>query len=74
MGVLIIEVAAIAISVTLNAAAFHLQNLKLYPNPFNQSYAIESITPILLEIYDITGRMMISQNLGMGHHEIDASG
>jgi|TARA_B110000881_G_C18271802_1_gene363117 hypothetical protein len=49
MGVLIIEVAAIAISVTLNAAAFHLQNLKLYSNPFNQSYTIESITPVLLE-------------------------
>jgi hypothetical protein len=73
-GMLTSAVATITISVTLNVAVFHLQNLKSYPNPFNQSYTVESIIPILLEIYDIAGRMMISQNLGIGHHEIDTSG
>ena len=73
-GVLNSEVATITISITLNVAAFHLQNLKSYPNPFNKSYTIESVTPILLVIYDITGRILISKNLGIGHHEIDTSG
>jgi hypothetical protein len=73
-GELTSEVATITISVTLNVAAFHLQNLKSYPNPFNHSYTIENVYPLKFEIYDITGRKLLSQNLGIGHHEIDTSG
>jgi hypothetical protein len=72
-GELTSEVATIVISVTLNVAAFHLQNIKSYPNPFNQNYTIETIIPILLEIYDITGRILRRQQLGDGSHEIDTS-
>ncbi len=66
-------VATIAISVTLNVAVFHLQNLKSYPNPFDHSYNIDNFSPLKFEIYDITGRILIRQHLEAGHHEIDTS-
>ena len=72
-GTLTSAVATIAISVTLNVVVFDLQNLKSYPNPFDDSYIINNFSPLKFEIYDITGRILIYEHLDAGQHEIDTS-
>tara|TARA_B100000686_G_scaffold20793_1_gene19088 strand:- start:309 stop:884 length:576 start_codon:yes stop_codon:yes gene_type:complete len=52
-----------------------------YPNPFNPSTMISFTVPseghVLLNIYDITGRLimtLVDENLGSGYHEVSWDG
>lgn len=57
----------------LDVLDYSLENIKLYPNPFNEFYIIESIFPIKLEVYDINGRIIIKKNLEAGQNKINGT-
>ncbi|HWY35285.1 MAG TPA: FG-GAP-like repeat-containing protein, partial [Nitrosopumilaceae archaeon] len=55
--------------------AFNNQEVILYPNPTSGTFTIETSTTEkqILQIYDVTGKMILSQNVS-GTSTIDASG
>jgi alpha-tubulin suppressor-like RCC1 family protein len=72
-GSLISNTATITLDVTLNVLTFSLNNIKSYPNPFDEFYIIDSSLPIELEIYDLTGRTLRRYSLKEGRNRIDTS-
>ena len=62
-----------SIAVTLDVLNSQLQNIKGYPNPFEQFYFIDSPVELKLEIYDINGRILLKQNVEVGKNKMDLS-
>ena len=72
-GNLTSNIAMITIDVTLDVLNYSLDNIKSYPNPFNEFYIIESIIPIKLEVYDINGKIILKKQLVPGKNKINGA-
>ncbi|MDB9922581.1 T9SS type A sorting domain-containing protein, partial [Polaribacter sp.] len=72
-GVLNSNEATMSIDVTLDLLTYQLNNIKTYPNPFDDFYFINNPIPLKLQIYDINGKIMFNRNLDIGSNKIDAS-
>jgi hypothetical protein len=57
----------------LGELEYILDNVKSYPNPFNEFYIIDSSVLLKIEIHDVNGRILIRKNLEIGKNRIDAS-
>ena len=72
-GILTSNVATISIDVTLDISTYILENIKSYPNPFNEFYIIESIVPLKLEVYDMNGKIILKKQLAPGKNKINGT-
>ena len=72
-GVLNSNEATMSIDVTLDLLTYQLNNIKTYPNPFDDFYFINNPIPLRLQIYDINGKILFNSNLDIGSNKIDAS-
>ena len=72
-GVLNSNEATMSIDVTLDLLTYQLNNIKTYPNPFDDFYFINNPIPLKLQIYDINGKIMFNRNLDIGSNKINAS-
>ena len=72
-GNLTSNIATITIDITLDVLSYSLDNIKSYPNPFNEFYIIESIIPIKLEVYDINGKIILKKQLVSGKNKINGT-
>ena len=59
--------------VNLDLLTYQLENIKGYPNPFDQFYFLDSPIPLKLEVYDVNGRMLLNKSLEIGENKIDLS-
>jgi hypothetical protein len=57
----------------LDVLNYNLENIRSYPNPFNEFYIIESIVPIKLEVYDINGKIILKKQLVQGKNKINGT-
>ena len=68
-----LEVGEIVVTSSLSTIAVNIENINSYPNPFKDSYIINSIYPLKLEVFDITGKNILNLNLNEGKNKIDTS-
>jgi hypothetical protein len=59
---------------SLGVSFLDLNNFFSYPNPVSDSYTIESPNKLKLDVFDLMGRLILSQNLTSGKNIIDTSG
>ena len=57
----------------LDVLSYGLESIKSYPNPFNTFYIIKSIAPLKLEVYDISGKMILRKQLVVGKNKINGT-
>ena len=57
----------------LDVLSYGLENIKSYPNPFNDFYIIESIAPLKLEVYDVNGKIILKKQLVVGKNKINGT-
>ena len=72
-GNLTSNIATITIDITLDVLSYSLDNIKSYPNPFNEFYIIETIIPLKLEVYDISGKIILKKQLISGKNKINGT-
>ena len=72
-GNLTSNIAMITLDVTLDVLSYSLENIKTYPNPFNEFYIIENIVPLKLEVYDINGKIILKRELVPGKNKINGT-
>ena len=57
----------------LDVLSYGLENIKSYPNPFNDFYIIESIASLKLEVYDVNGKIILKKQLAVGKNKINGA-
>jgi hypothetical protein len=56
---------------TLGVLDYGIDNIKIYPNPFKDFFIMNSIIPSKLEIYDISGKIILKKQLVSGDNKIE---
>ncbi len=57
---------------TLSVLNFSMEEIIIYPNPFNAFYFIDSKEPVLLEVFDLKGIKLLHKHLEIGINKMDA--
>lgn len=64
-----------SVSVCTGIASFEgAAGYRVYPNPNNGSFAIETETPATITVYDVLGNALLSRSLEKGRQAVDISG
>lgn len=59
---------------TLSTSGFEaISSLKVYPNPSNGMFMVDSSEAVVVAIYDITGKKIIEKNISAGTNVLDIS-
>jgi hypothetical protein len=63
----------LALDTTLTNVDFEISNMKIYPNPSNGIFNIDTNSNAIIEVFDIVGKQIISRKIELGATQLDLS-